>query len=353
VDASSGKVFVCHQVSLASGETIQAMHAIVQDACENGICIHLVHTDNAPFNASEFCNYIAHELGATQTFSSVRAHHQPSIAERAIGTITSWARTMMLHSIIHWPDSANLELWLFAMDHTVYSLPRKATFLSPNELYTRIHNVYYTHLQCSNVWGCPVYVLDSKLQDGKKIPKWKMHARRSYLGQSPSHSLLVGLVLSLKTGHVSPQWHCVFDNLFSTVVSPCRLTNTFDADEWQRLVFTSLECYNHENYDDNNIHLAPLSLAPEWHPNDDDNSLVVSCVFPSPPSPKLGQTLPAEPPHCTLSDVVKDIVKDMLPTSQTEGAGEVIVNPPMPAPEGEVLDTIDNMWDQALVDDDA
>jgi hypothetical protein len=32
VDASSGKVFVCHQVSLASGRTIQAMHVIVQDA---------------------------------------------------------------------------------------------------------------------------------------------------------------------------------------------------------------------------------------------------------------------------------------------------------------------------------
>jgi hypothetical protein len=119
----------------------------------------------------------------------------------------------MLHSIIHWPDSANLELWPFAMDHAVYlwnSLPRKDSFLSPNKLYTKIHNVDYTHLQRSHVWGYPVYVLDPKLQDGKKIPKWKMHARRGfYLGQSPSHSLSVGLVLSLKTGHVSPQWHCV------------------------------------------------------------------------------------------------------------------------------------------------
>jgi hypothetical protein len=179
VDASSGKVFVRHQVSLASGESIQAMHAIVQDARENGICICSVHTNNAPFNTSEFRNYIAHELGATQPFSGVRAHHQASIAERAIGMITSWARTMMLHSIIHWPDSANLELWLFAMDHAVYlwnSLPRKDTFLSPNKLYTRIHNVDYTHLQRSHVWGCTIYVLDPKLQDSKKIPKWKMRA---------------------------------------------------------------------------------------------------------------------------------------------------------------------------------
>jgi hypothetical protein len=83
---------------------------------------------------------------------------------------------------------------------------------------------------------------------------------------------------------------------------------------------------------------------------DDDDSSVVSHVFPSPPLPELGQTLPAEPPHRTLSDVVKDIVKDMSPTSRTEGADEVIVTP-MPAPEGEVIDTIDDIWDQALVED--
>jgi hypothetical protein len=143
---------------------------------------------------------------------------------------------------------------------------------------TRIHNVDYTDLQRSHVWGCPVYVLDPKLQDGKEIPKWKMRARHSfYLGQSPSHSSSVGLVLSLKTGHVSPQWHSVFDNLFLTVVSPRGLT-----------VSSSLECYDYDDYDDNNVRLSPLSLAPELHPDDDDDSSVVSRVFPSPPLPELG-----------------------------------------------------------------
>jgi hypothetical protein len=89
--------------------------------------------------------------------------------------------------------------------------------------------------------------------------------------------------------------------------------------------------------------LTPLSLAPEWHPDDDR-------VFPSPPPPKLGRTLPAKPPCCTLSNVVEDFVKDMSLTSQTEGVDEVVVIPPLPAPEGEVLDMINNVWDQALVD---
>jgi hypothetical protein len=181
-----------------------------------------------------------------------------------------------------------------------------------------------------------------------------MHARRGfYLGQSPSHSSSVGLVLSLKTGHVSPQWHCVFDDLFLTVVSPRGLTDTFDMDEWQRLVSYGLERYDYKDYDDNNIHLAPLSLAPEWHPNDDDDddSSAVIRVFPSPQLPELGRTLPSEPPCCTLSNLVEDIVNNMLPTSRTEGADEFVVNPPMPAPEGEVIDTIDEVWDQALVED--
>jgi Reverse transcriptase (RNA-dependent DNA polymerase) len=69
-----------------------------------------------------------------------------------------------------------------------------------------------------------------------------------------------------------------------------------------------------------------------------------------PTIPKLGQTLPAKPPHCTLSNVVKDIVKDMSLTSQTEGADKSVMIPPMLAPEGEVLDTINNVGDQALVD---
>jgi hypothetical protein len=178
-----------------------------------------------------------------------------------------------------------------------------------------------------------------------------MRARRSfYLGQSPSHSSSVGLVLSLKTGHISPQWHCVFDDLFSTVVSPRGLTDTFDLDKWRQLVSSSLEHYNYKDYDDNNVRLAAPSLAPEWHPDDDDSS-AVSHVFPSPPLPELGRTLPAEPPRRTLSDVIEDIVKDMSPTSRTEGADEVAVNPPMPAPEGEVIiDTIDDVWDQAPVE---
>jgi hypothetical protein len=44
------------------------------------------------------------------------------------------------------------------------------------------------------------------------------------------------------------------------------------------------------------------------------------------------------------------MVQDMSLTLQTEGADEIVVVPPMPAPEGEVLDTNKDSGDQALVE---
>jgi hypothetical protein len=41
----------------------------------------------------------------------------------------------------------------------------------------------------ARVWGCPAYVLDPKLQDGKKLPKWTTRSRRGqFLGILNTHS---------------------------------------------------------------------------------------------------------------------------------------------------------------------
>jgi hypothetical protein len=137
--------------------------------------------------------------------------------------------------------------------------------------------------------------------------------------------------------------------LFSTVVSPRGLTDTLNSYEWQQLVSSGLECFDYKDYDDINIRLAPLYSAPKRNPDDDDKSSVVSCVLPAPQSPSLWPTQHTEPPCRTLSDVIDDMVQDMSPTSQTEGADEVVVGPTMPAPEGEVLDTNNDSGDQAPV----
>ncbi|EJK66653.1 hypothetical protein THAOC_12407, partial [Thalassiosira oceanica] len=55
-----------------------------------------------------------------------------------------------------------------------------------------------------HVWGCPTFVLDAKLAEDKKIPKFKMRSRMGqYLGTSRSHSSQVALVRNLHTGYES------------------------------------------------------------------------------------------------------------------------------------------------------
>ncbi len=72
----------------------------------------------------------------------------------------------------------------------------------------------------THVFGCPVYVLDASLQDGKKIPKWNPRAHLElFLGFSDLHSSQVPLVMNVDTGKISPQLHVIFDDTFQTVNS--------------------------------------------------------------------------------------------------------------------------------------
>ena len=50
------------------------------------------------------------------------------------------------------------------------------------------------------------------------LPKWKPCSLTGiYIGHSPFHEISVVLFLNPATGHVSPQFHLVFDDEFSTV----------------------------------------------------------------------------------------------------------------------------------------
>ena len=86
------------------------------------------------------------------------------------------------------------------------------------------------------VWGCPTYVLEPNFQKPVvKIPKLSPMSRRGVImGFRKMHSTQVGLVLNLLTGSISPQYHVVFDDMFSTVMS----STVADPEIWIRL-FTS------------------------------------------------------------------------------------------------------------------
>jgi hypothetical protein len=63
-----------------------------------------------------------------------------------------------------------------------------------------------------------VYVLEAKLQNDQKLPKWNRRARLGqFVGFLDEHSSMVANVRHLTTGYISPQFHVVFDDLFETV----------------------------------------------------------------------------------------------------------------------------------------
>ena len=61
-------------------------------------------------------------------------------------------------------------------------------------------------------FGCPVYVLESALQNLKPCHKWKQRSHVGlYLGKSPQHDRSVSLIIDIKNGLVSPQFHVTHD----------------------------------------------------------------------------------------------------------------------------------------------
>jgi hypothetical protein len=68
------------------------------------------------------------------------------------------------------------------------------------------------------VFGCPVFVLDKRLQDGDTLAKWKARCWTCvYVGHSLQYAGNVPLVYNPATTHVSPQYHVTFDDSFATV----------------------------------------------------------------------------------------------------------------------------------------
>jgi hypothetical protein len=105
-------------------------------------------------------------------------------------------------------------------------------------------------------FGCPVYVLDASLQDGKKIPKWNPQARLGlFLGSSDLHSSQVSLVMNVNTGKISPQFHVIFDDTFQTVNS-LPLNQPLD-NQWAQIFRLGRECFADMDYDKNNCPILP------------------------------------------------------------------------------------------------
>ena len=94
----------------------------------------------------------------TQSLSGVGAKHHNGKAKRAIQKISYWARKMMVHASIHWPDdnTDSVRLWTFAITHAAWlynRLPNKNLgWMSPLEIFTATKSDHQDLLR-AKVWG--------------------------------------------------------------------------------------------------------------------------------------------------------------------------------------------------------
>ena len=175
----------------------------------------------------------------------------------------------MVHTALHWAEdgAAELNLWSFAIDYAAWlynRIPQRLSGITPIEMITQ-NKSDHRDLMRAHVWGCPVFVLEPKLQSGKKLPKWNKRARMGqFLGFSCEHSSTAALVQNLHTGYVSPQYHLVFDDNFQTVFHDGKTTEELDriCDE---LFATNRDCFVEEEFDDDGVLIyTPPPLDEVW-----------------------------------------------------------------------------------------
>ena len=146
---------------------------------------------------------------------------------------------------MHWKNSIDSSFWPMAVSYAMYlynHLPQ-GNDIAPADLFMGTQ-VPCHKLKNMHTWGCPVYMLIPKLQQGKKLPCWdpKVH-EDIFLSFSPHHASDVLLVLNLTTGHISPQYHVVFDDGFATMISHSTTKNP--PMFWQGIGFDDTLYENH------------------------------------------------------------------------------------------------------------
>ena len=85
-----------------------------------------------------------------------------------------------------------------------------------------------------------------------------------FLGYSRIHSSTVALVRNLHTGHVSPQYHVIFDDKFETVFNDGKTKEELDR-ICEELFAGNKELYVEEEYDRNGVLVyEPPPLDEVW-----------------------------------------------------------------------------------------
>ncbi len=196
--------------------------------------------DDGQFSDNEFlaaCN----NLNQTIEFCRVGAHHQNGIVKSRNKQLTQTARVLLLYGMRMWPQLVDKMFWPFAMKaaaERMNSLHIDTEGHTPESKFYGV-NIENIPVKTFHKMFCPCHVLDSRLHNTGSIglPKWEPRSNiRVYLGHSPFEAGSVALVYNPSTGHVSPQYHVVFDDDFTMV--PCMEAGTIPP-HWSDLLQSS------------------------------------------------------------------------------------------------------------------
>jgi hypothetical protein len=348
-DHASGFVHIEFQTHLNTHETLMAKENFELMCRDHGVIPQSYLSDNAKcFTTKAFTERLS-LFEQIVRFAGVGAHHHNGNAERSIQTIMSIARTMMLHSAIHWPDVADASLWPMAVQHAVFlhnHMPNQVSGLSPVDVFTKSrwqqHKFHDLH-----VWGCPVYVLDKSIADGKKLPRWKPRSTRCVnMGLSSKHASTVPIVLNPSTGYITPQFHIVFDDWFSTITSSLESLPDFNSRAWAQLFGESYFQYPFDDEDETEMSINddPTSDAIVANTLRNMDSIATAMDTSSPPTP-----FPVSPPPTTQFPTTPSLLDSSTPprpissTRETVHQQHDVVDNSIVAPTSTPVATVDSI----------
>jgi hypothetical protein len=263
VDYANRLIFFSPHQSPDAKETCWKKHRVELYAHSFNHRIRRYHADNGIFTSKPFKEACA-KNHQQLTFCGVDAHHQNGIAEHSIRTVTDYARTMLIHAMIPWPEIIQESFWPFEIQLAIdiHNSTPSDSGVTPLEIFsdTKNHNNPLLHM---HLFGCPIFVLEPTLCQNHKIPRWKPRLRVGvYLGHSPDHASSLPLVYSTTTGLVSPQFHVVFDDKFSTV--KCLHTDQIPTN-WPDLFNNSSTLCVDKDFSKTNFYTAPLLTRSHQH----------------------------------------------------------------------------------------